>query len=172
MLTKLEDRYDAYRLLECFLDYGKHQQVHVSSPDGETYVLESGDLSKLKLEQNDFTQINKAFKGTYVEEVYNDLNEKYDVCRGRFMLLDHTHRGYSYHYDLTDRIHIPLVTNRDAIFLVEDQIYKMQDIGSTYRLHTTHKHTAMNLGKEERIHFTVCVKSSAAMSEYYARMIQ
>lgn len=172
MLTELDNYYDAKKLLQCFYDYGKHQQVHVSSPDGKTYILESGDLSKSKLEQNDFTVVNEAFRNTYVEEVYNDLNDKYDICRGRFMMLSPEFRGYSYHYDLTDRIHIPLVTNSDSIFLVENKVYTMPITGTTYRLETTNKHTAMNLGNEERVHFTVCVKTNATMMEYYARMMQ
>ena len=85
--------------------------------NGKRYSFASGDLTQYKLDQNDFTVVNELFKDTYAEEVYNDLNEKYDICRGRYMTLDENFRGYSYHYDTTDRIHIPLTTNEDAIFI-------------------------------------------------------
>ena len=173
MLTELKDRYDAKKLLDCIVGMEElGQQIHVSSINGKRYSFATGDLTHYKLDQNDFTVVNELFKGTYAEEVYNDLNEKYDICRGRYMTLDENFRGYSYHYDITDRIHIPLTTNEDAIFIVNDKIFKMPEIGNTYQLHTTNKHTAMNLGKTPRIHFTVCVKASAVMQQYYARMTQ
>ena len=173
MLEKLEQRYDSKKLLHCLLDSKlKAQQIHTSSPDGETYELPTGDLFKQKLDQNNFTKVNRLFKNTYVEEVYNDLDNLYGVCRGRFMWLGSEFRGYSYHYDLTDRIHIPIQSNEDAIFLVEDNVLRMSDIGCTYRLKTTLKHTAINLGKEERLHFTVCLRGGSDLTNFYKRMVQ
>ena len=173
MLEKLEQRYDAKRLLHCLLDLElTGQQIHTSSPDGETYFLPSGDLFKQNLNQDDFTEVNTLFKDTYVDEVYQDLDELYGICRGRFMWLGPEFRGYSYHYDLTDRIHIPILTNEDSIFIVNDTVLRMPDVGCTYRLKTTLKHTAMNLGKEDRLHFTVCIRGAPDLTNFYKRMMQ
>lgn len=159
MLTKLEQKFDHIKLLEIYESFSiKKPQIHVSSADGKTYVFDSGDLRKYDLDQNDFTQVNNYFKGTYVEKVYNELNECYNICRGRFMTLSPENRAYSYHYDRTKRIHIPLYTNEDCMFIVNDNVYKMQELGQAYMLDTRHKHTALNLSWQERVHFVVCLK--------------
>ena len=159
MLTKLEQKFDHEKLLKIYnsLSY-KHSQIHISSTDGKTYLYESGDLRKYNLNQNDFTQINSFFKGTYVETVYKELDMCYSICRGRFMTLTSENRAYSYHYDMTKRIHIPLVTHEDCMFIVDDTVYKMPELGQAYMLDTTKKHTALNLGWDSRVHLVVCLK--------------
>lgn len=159
MLTKLEQKFDHKELLKIYSSMiKKHSQIHISSPDGKTYWYESGDLRKYKLDQKDFTQVNSFFKGTYVETVYKELDMCYNICRGRFMTLNSDNRAYSYHYDMTKRIHIPLVTHEDCMFIVNDAVYKMTELGQAYMLDTTKKHTALNLGWDRRVHLVVCLK--------------
>lgn len=159
MLTKLEQKFDHKELLKIYNSLShKHLQVHISSPDGKTYLYENGDLRKYNLNQKDFTKINSFFKGTYVETVYKELDTYYNICRGRFMTLTHENRAYSYHYDMTKRIHIPLITHEDCMFIVDDNLYKMPELGQAYMLDTTKKHTALNLGWDQRIHLVVCLQ--------------
>lgn len=159
MLTKLEQKFDHEELLKIYNNFSyKNSQIHISSPDGKTYLYESGDLLKYNLNQNDFTQINSFFKGTYVETVYKELDMCYSTCRGRFMTLTSENRAYSYHYDMTKRIHIPLVTHEDCMFIVDDNLYKMPELGQAYMLDTTKKHTALNLGWDKRVHLVVCLR--------------
>jgi len=159
LLTKLKQKFDHEKLLKIYNSLtNKHSQVHISSADGKTYLYESGDLRKYKLDQNSFTQVNNFFKGTYVETVYKELDMCYNICRGRFMTLTSDNRAYSYHYDMTKRIHIPLVTHEDCMFIVDDNLYKMPELGQAYMLDTTKKHTALNLGWDKRVHLVVCLK--------------
>ena len=159
MLTKLEQKFNYEELLKIYNSMiRKHPQIHISSPDGKTYWYESGDLRKYELNQNDFTKINSFFKGTYVEKVYKELDACYNICRGRFMELNSDNRAYSYHYDMTQRLHIPLVTDEDCMFIVDDNVYKMPEPGQAYMLDTTKKHTALNLGSNKRVHLVACLK--------------
>lgn len=159
MLTKLEQKYDYKELLKIYDSLiKKHPQIHISSIDGKTYWYESGDLNKYKLDQNDFVKVNTFFKGTYVETVYKELDKCYNICRGRFMTLSPENRAYSYHVDRTKRIHIPLRTNEDCMFIVENNLYKMPEEGQAYMLDTTNRHTALNLSWENRVHLVLCLK--------------
>ena len=74
------------------------------------------------------------------------------------MNLNPDNRAYSYHVDMTKRIHIPLRTNDDCMFMVEDNVYKMPELGQAYMLDTTHKHTALNLSWENRVHAVFCLR--------------
>ena len=159
MLTKLEQKYDYKELLKIYDSLiKKHSQIHISSIDGKTYWYESGDLNKYKLDQNDFVKVNTFFKDTYVETVYKELDECYNICRGRFMTLSPENRAYSYHVDRTKRIHIPLKTDQDCMFIVENNLYKMSEEGQAYMLDTTNRHTALNLSWENRVHLVLCLK--------------
>jgi len=65
---------------------------------------------------------------------------------------------YSYHYDLTKRIHIPLITNDKCMFIIDDKVYRYPADGNWYLIDTTKIHTAINASYEERIHIVGCVK--------------
>ncbi len=148
----LDDYYKIY-------DSIQKNQIYISSYDGKTYEFNYEDIKKDKtLSEKNCTKINSWFFGSYTEKVYKELNEKFNICRARFMRMDENNRAYSYHSDPTGRLHIPLKTNKDCLFLVEDQVYSMQNLGKLYYLNTTKKHTALNLSWEERIHFVVCLK--------------
>jgi len=170
-MKKLEKRFDHEKLLSVYysLELDK-PQITVTSPTGKDLIYPSGDLTKYNLDQNDFTQMNDVFKGTYVEEVYNDISKDYDICRGRFMTLSADNRAYTYHYDVSPRLHIPLKTNEDCMFIISDEIHKAQELGCLYELDATKKHTALNLSKEPRIHFVVCLKTNKAISDFMKRM--
>jgi len=166
-MKKLEKRYDHEKLLSVLHSTNiAANQVHVTSPTGQDYVYPSGDLSNQGLDQNAFTVMNEAFVGTYVEEVYNDIAQDYDICRGRFMSLTPVNRAYTYHYDISKRLHIPIITNENCMFLVDDVVYRMDDLGALYELDTLKKHTALNLSNQPRLHFVVCLKSNFNMNDY------
>lgn len=159
MFKSVDLHYDSKELLSLYeSNFSRMNQVHVSSPDGTLYEMPSGDLRTSDYKQTDFTVINSYFKDSYVEEVYKDLDSRYNICRGRFMKLDSVIRAYSYHQDRTPRIHIPLKTNSDCFFYINGQVVKMPTLGQTYLLNTTCKHSAINLSWEDRIHFVVCFK--------------
>ncbi len=59
---------------------------------------------------------------------------------------------YSYHQDQGKRFHIPLITNDNCFFVVEDKIVRYPADGNYYIVDTTKKHTAVNASWEDRIH--------------------
>lgn len=66
---------------------------------------------------------------------------------------------YSYHSDMTKRIHIPLITNENCFMVIEDEIFRYPADGNYYIMDTTKKHTAVNASFRERIHIVGCIYS-------------
>ena len=60
-------------------------------------------------------------------------------------------RCYSWHYDTTPRIHIPLITSKQC-FLVVEQESKHLECGNIWWVDTTKYHTAVNGSDRERYH--------------------
>lgn len=59
---------------------------------------------------------------------------------------------YSYHWDQTQRMHIPVVTNENCFFVIEDEVVRLPADGNHYLIDTRKKHTFVNASFEERIH--------------------
>ena len=88
----------------------------------------------------------------YTNQILTDLG----MYRSRVMKMrDRT--CYSYHVDPTGRMHIPLKTNDNCFFVIEDEVVRLPANGSSYFIDTTKKHTFVNASFEERIHIVGCV---------------
>lgn len=98
---------------------------------------------------NDYNIINNFFSNTIVEKIIKD----YNLFRTRIMQLNYK-ECYSVHKDIEKRIHIPIKTNSKSfmVFTEDNEIFHLQE-GSVYLVDTTHFHTYLNGGNEERIHF-------------------
>lgn len=157
-IASLPEKFDVSELLSIYNSINcQDQQINITSFDGKTYYYDSVIMKKYMAEGkshflNDMTIVNGLFKDSYIEDVYNQVKEKYNVCRARFMKLNPKIRAYSYHKDQSERYHIPLTTDNDCMLLVEDKIYRLHEVGRLYIVDTTKKHTALNLGYSERIH--------------------
>lgn len=164
MISTLPEKFDAKRLWDEYVSFGvKTRGVHISSPDGSIYDVGSGNIYTYdEQDQNKWTTLNKMFRGTYLEEVYNTVDQKYHVCRARFMLMTPEYRAYSYHFDQSKRLHIPIKTNRDCMFLINDTVYRMPEEGRLYLMDTIQMHTALNLSWENRLHIVFCVRNDEA----------
>ncbi len=92
---------------------------------------------------------NSYFKNTIVEKIIKD----YNLHRTRLLQLNYK-ECYSVHKDYEKRIHIPIKTNLKSfmVFPEDNQVFHLQE-GNVYLVDTTHYHTFLNGGKEERIHF-------------------
>ena len=100
----------------------------------------------------DFTMINKELTGTYIESIIDTLQQDYSIGRARIMRLE-PRKCMSLHVDLSKRIHIPVVTNTDALMIINNEIFHMPADGSAYLTDTTKRHTALNASKtNERLH--------------------
>lgn len=96
----------------------------------------------------------------YIHPEYKDIMpytysilEQYNMYRARVMVLP-AKTCYSFHYDHSKRIHIPLITNEKCFLLIENQSYHLPADGSVYLINTTLYHTALNgtRGTFDRIH--------------------
>lgn len=106
----------------------------------------------------------------------NSIIIKLNLCRTRLMRLK-ARSSYSYHWDKTCRVHIPIITNTHCIFIVDKVLkeikkpYHEQDICSTPKdifhlpadgnyhiVDTTMCHTAINLSDQDRIHLVGCLQ--------------
>ena len=81
----------------------------------------------------------------------NSLLKKYNVGYARVMML-HGKDCYTYHKDKTKRIHIPIKTNENNFFVIEDTVLRLPADGSVYEVDTTYKHTFVNASVSRRTH--------------------
>lgn len=159
-IIKTKFKFDNQKLLEIYNfislpenDDVDKNQIYITSFDGKTTMVDSQFKENYKkLPEKELNLLNKQFKNTYLEEVLNEINKHYVTSKWRFMTLTPERRAYSYHYDETKRLHIPLITNEDCFFLVDDELCKMPEKGQLYELDTTKKHTALNLSWKNRVH--------------------
>jgi len=133
-------------------------------PDYETQIMLQGvkdqtdplygigqlNLLKLGYEENEF--IYPLFDMSYTNAVMKSLG----MTRTRVMRME-SKTCYSYHRDDCKRIHIPLITNEDCFFIVEDEVIRLPADGNHYLIDTTKKHTFVNASFEERVHLVGCV---------------
>jgi hypothetical protein len=83
----------------------------------------------------------------YINSIMKDLN----MCRTRVMNLK-SKTCYTYHQDSTKRIHIPVITNQNCFFIINNEVKHYPADGSYYLVNTTQYHTALNASKQDRIH--------------------
>lgn len=112
---------------------------------GEDFFDDSGNLkeSEVKLEQSNFTRLNKALDGTYIQEIHDTLANDYKFGRMRIMAMPHK-KCMSIHTDTSKRIHVPIVTNKNCLMIIDNQVYHMPANGNAYLTDTTKPHTALN----------------------------
>lgn len=104
-----------------------------------------------------FNILNQHFIGTYLEDVIARVkevaqNDGVDIGRIRLMTLA-PRSCYTLHQDPEDfRYHIPLITNKNNFFVVDNIISRMEDVGQLYRFRTKEFHTAVNASRQHRSH--------------------
>ena len=86
----------------------------------------------------------------------NSILENLGMTRSRVMRMPPKY-CYSYHRDPTPRMHIPLITNENCFFVIEDEVVRLPADGNHYFIDTRKKHTFVNASFEERIHIVGCV---------------
>ena len=81
----------------------------------------------------------------------NSIIKEHNLYRVRLMNLK-SKTCYSYHQDQCKRFHIPLITNDNCFFVVDDKVKRYPADGNYYIIDTDKKHTAVNASWEDRIH--------------------
>ncbi len=121
-------------------------QVTADGSSGE------GQLAKLDYKEEDFNVF--AYDIPYTNSVLSELG----MYRSRLMNMK-PKTCYSYHWDPTKRMHIPLLTNENNFFVIDDEISRYPADGSHYLIDTTKKHTFVNASFESRLHIVGCVNA-------------
>jgi len=85
----------------------------------------------------------------------NGIIEQYGLFRSRVMCM-HEKTCYSYHHDFTPRLHIPVQTNENCFFIIDDLLYRLPADGTVYLVNTTLAHTFVNASWHDRIHIVGC----------------
>lgn len=120
------------------------------SPNGDPHY---GIGKVLELNHTEEEFIYPLFDMPYTNLVIESLS----MYRTRVMRMK-PQTCYTYHLDLTKRMHIPLITNERCMFIIDDMVYRYPADGRHYLIDTTKMHTAINASTEERIHLVGCVK--------------
>ena len=139
-------------------------QVSLTSLTGDNdWYSANGKISNLKYPERYFKSINEGIKDTYLEEC---IKRYKDFYRWRILKLS-PKQSYSIHSDGDGvnnniRLHIPIITNDLAFLAFYDQLpnhqqtskvyYEHLPVGASYRVNTTHLHTAVNYGTTDRYH--------------------
>jgi len=83
----------------------------------------------------------------YINSILSDLK----MYRTRVMNLK-PKTCYTYHKDLSKRIHIPIETNKDCFVILDKEVKHYPADGNYYVVDTTKYHTAVNASIQYRIH--------------------
>lgn len=129
--------------------------LSVSTPQSED-LMEACQKWMEPAQEAQFSFLSNHYKSTYIEKLIGKLPIK--TCRWRWMIM-FGKSCYSMHYDNTERIHIPLISNSQSYLLFNDptQLFQMSP-GHTYKVDTTKVHTAMNCNNTWRVHLVGCVQ--------------
>lgn len=87
----------------------------------------------------------------------NSIIKTLGMYRSRLMIMNDK-MVYSWHYDPSPRIHIPLISNHETNFMViEDTVIRMPVKDRAVWVDTTKMHTYVNTSDELRVHIVGCV---------------
>jgi len=81
----------------------------------------------------------------------NSIMDEHKLVRTRLMRMK-PKACYLWHKDLTQRLHIPIVTNDHCFLLLDSDRIHIPATGEAYVIDTRKMHTALNCSKENRIH--------------------
>lgn len=109
-----------------------------------------GQLAKLDYKEEDFNVF--AYDLPYTNSILSELK----MYRSRLMNMPPKY-CYSYHKDPTPRMHIPLITNENCFFVVNDEVIRLPADGNHYLIDTRKIHTFVNASFENRLHIVGCV---------------
>ncbi|MEL7429156.1 MAG: hypothetical protein AAFN43_04065 [Pseudomonadota bacterium] len=108
------------------------------------------------VKEQQFSEFNPRFAGTYFEEVIGELKKRFPIGRTR-VLSKGLYNCNSWHRDPEPRLHIPVVTNPGSLFVVNHHVTHLPADGSVYFTDTRGYHTALNGGDTRRVHLVAAL---------------
>ena len=123
-----------------------------------TIADESGkEVSRdIDIDESKYTELVPEFEDTYFKEVYETLKSKFKLGRVR-LLLKEPRSTLSWHKDPEPRLHIPIVTNKGCMMVIENVAKHMPADGSVTIPNNTKFHNFFNGGEQARVHLVACV---------------
>ena len=123
-----------------------------------TIADESGkEVSRdIEIDESKYTELVPDFEDTYFKEVYETLKSKFKLGRVR-LLLKEPRSTLSWHKDPEPRLHIPIVTNKGCMMVIENVAKHMPADGTVTITNNTKFHNFFNGGEQNRIHLVACV---------------
>ena len=106
-------------------------------------------------QESDFNTLCSVFKDTLFEDVYKNLDRKYNIGRIRLMKMK-PKTCLSWLIDLCARVHFPIKTQDGCIMVIENEVMHMA-AGTWWYTNTHNKHTAVNASNQDRIHLVCSV---------------
>ncbi len=103
-----------------------------------------------------FSEFVPIFKDTYFEHVHKELARRFPIGRMRILSKD-SYNCNSWHRDPEPRLHIPVVTNPGALFIVNHHVTHLPADGSVYFTDTRGYHSALNGGEHRRVHIVAAL---------------
>ena len=103
------------------------------------------------IKESQYTELCPEFKDTYIEEVYNLVKKHFKIGRMRF-LMKPPRTCLSWHRDPEKRLHIPIITNKGNIMVIDDIAFHMPSDGAAYITDNTKYHNFFNGSECERVH--------------------
>jgi hypothetical protein len=94
----------------------------------------------------------------FINSVFEKIINQYNLKRTRLMWLG-AKCCYSMHRDYTPRVHIPLVTNPQCLFVFKHGEIEYLESGNVYWVDTRKDHSAMNGSNDWRLHLVGAVES-------------
>jgi hypothetical protein len=136
------------------------ENVHIDSM-GSLYDREKKEVIS---KESDFSEYNPNI-GMYTKSVIEKIEEeqKIRIGRARYMTLP-PKTGLSVHFDMEERLHLVLKTNKTAFIAnytgdegCEAICTHLPADGYVYKVDTTRNHFVYNGGWEDRIHLVLCI---------------
>ena len=110
----------------------------------------------IDIDESKYTELVPDFEDTYFKEVYEILKSKFKLGRVR-LLLKEPRSTLSWHKDPEPRLHIPIITNKGCMMVIENVAKHLPADGSVYITNNIKYHNAFNGGEENRVHLVACL---------------
>ena len=110
----------------------------------------------IEIDESKYTELVPEFENTYFKEVYETLKKRFKLGRVR-LLLKEPRSTLSWHKDPEPRLHIPIITNKGCMMVIDNVAKHMPADGTVTITNNTKFHNFFNGGEQARIHLVACV---------------
>ena len=133
-------------------DERDNRQCGIQYRNDEDHFLSATGKLNPAIHEKEYNILNPLFKDTIFEHIIT----KFNLVRSRLMWV--TKKScYSLHSDFSERLHIPIITNKDCYFLFPNAELVHLAAGFIYTVDTTKIHSFCNFSSFSRLHFLGCI---------------